>query len=213
MSVAKTVFLDLDGTLTDSRPGITRSVIHALESLGMTAPDPDDLDWLIGPPLIDSFARLGTPDPQAALRIYRERYASVGLFENRVYDGIPEALAALGGRYRLCLATAKPRVYATRITAHFGLDGYLAAEFGPELDGTRGDKGVLLAHALETLDVSADICVMIGDRHHDIDAANAVGMASVGVTWGFGGAGELNRAGALCDRPEALAATVDALLG
>ncbi|TYB77630.1 HAD hydrolase-like protein [Maritimibacter fusiformis] len=211
--MAATVFLDLDGTLTDSRPGIVRSVLHALDTLGIDTPDRDDFDWLIGPPLIDSFARLGVPDPNEALRLYRDRYAREGLFENRVYDGIPAALSALAGRYRLCLATAKPHVYATRITAHFGLDRHLAAEFGPELDGTRGDKGDLLAHALETLGVSSDICVMIGDRHHDVDAANAVGMASVGVTWGFGAPGELAAAAALCDRPEALAAAVEALIG
>ena len=208
-----TVFLDLDGTLTDSRPGIVASVLHALDTLGIDTPDRDGLDWLIGPPLIDSFARLGVPDPAEALGLYRDRYAQTGLFENRVYDGIPVALSALGGRYRLCLATAKPHVYATRITAHFGLDRHLAAEFGPELDGTRGDKGDLLAYALETLGISSDTCVMIGDRHHDIDAARAVGMASIGVTWGFAAPGELDGADARIDRPEALLDAVGRLIG
>ena len=209
----RTVFLDLDGTLTDSAPGIVASVIHALDSLGLETPAPDALGWVVGPALVDSFARLGAPDPQQALTLYRARYATIGLYENRVYDGIPAALETLASRYQLCLATAKPQAYATRITAHFGLSGWLAHEFGPELDGTRNDKGELLAHALDSLGLDAGDCVMVGDRHHDIDAAARVGMASIGVGWGYGSDDELAHAGALCDSPATLAATVAAVLG
>jgi phosphoglycolate phosphatase len=84
-----TVFLDLDGTLTDAGPGIIASVIHALDALGIAAPAPESLGWVIGPPLIDTFSRLGTPNPSEALRHYRARYTDVGLFENSVYPGIP----------------------------------------------------------------------------------------------------------------------------
>lgn len=209
----KTVFLDLDGTLTDAAPGITRSVIHALETLGMPAPAPETLGWVIGPALIDSFARLGVPDPDEALGIYRARYTTLGLFENAVYPGIPEALEDLSGRYNLCVATAKPHAYASRITAHFGLSGYMMREFGPELDGTRNDKGELLAFALRELDLDARDCVMVGDRHHDIDAGRAVGMVTIGVGWGYGAPDELRDATRLCDRPEGLARTIDSLLG
>ncbi|GKY86257.1 HAD hydrolase-like protein [Sinisalibacter aestuarii] len=209
----KTVFLDLDGTLTESSPGIIASVIHALEALGIDAPPPEALRWVVGPALIDSFTRLGVPDPAEALRLYRERYTSVGLFENRVYDGIPEAMDAMAAAYRLCLATAKPHAYATRITAHFGLNRHLAHEFGPELDGTRNDKAELLAHALAELGLDPGACVMVGDRHHDIDAARAVGMASIGVGWGYGDAAELGHATAFCASPDALAARVADVLG
>ena len=185
------VFLDLDGTLTDPKPGITRSVIHALECMGLDAPVPDELDWVIGPALVDSFARLGVKDVQAALGHYRMRYADVGLFENTPYDGVEAALTALQGAGKtLCVATAKPHVYARRITKHFGLARFMAHEFGPELDGTRNDKGELLAHALELTGVDPRTAVMVGDRHHDIDAARAVGMQAVAVRWGYGTPGE-----------------------
>jgi phosphoglycolate phosphatase len=209
----KTVFLDLDGTLTDPAPGITRSVIHALEALGLDAPEPAALTWVIGPPLLDSFAALGVPDPAAALALYRERFATVGLYENRVYSGVFAALEAMQARYELCLATAKPHAFATRITAHFGLDRHLSAQFGPELDGTRGDKAELLAYALKELGTDAGDCVMVGDRVHDIDAAKTAAMPSVGVTWGYGAPGELAAATARCDTPARLAETVAELLG
>lgn len=208
----RTVFLDLDGTLTDAGPGIIASVVHALDALGIAAPAPESLGWIIGPPLIDTFARLGTPDPAEALQLYRARYTSVGLFENSVYPGIPAALTALGARYHLCLATAKPHAYATRITAHFELTPHFSREFGPELDGTRNDKGELLAYALDQLGLTAADCVMVGDRHHDIDAARAVGMASIGVGWGYGAPGELDAANAFCDSPASLVATVRTVL-
>lgn len=208
-----TVFLDLDGTLTDPKPGITRSVIYALEQLGLSAPAEDELTWVIGPPLIESFARLGVADPEAALALYRDRYGTIGLFENRPFPGIDDVLTRLSARYRLCLATAKPLEYATRITAKFGLDRHLFSQFGPDMDGTLNDKGELLAFALEELGERADNAVMVGDRHHDIDAAGAVGMASVAVTWGFGGPGEFVRADAICehraDLPDVIAAVLD----
>jgi len=209
----KTVFLDLDGTLTDPKPGITKSFIYALENLGLPTPAPDDLEWVIGPALLDSFARLQVDDPQIAVDLYRECYTRDGLFENRVYDGIPDLLSGLrDAGYTMCLATAKPHAYARKITAHFGLAEYLTHEFGPELDGTRNNKGDLLAYALDLTGYDAHNSIMIGDRHHDIDAARAVGMKSVGVTWGYGSLDELSAADAICQTPAALAATIADLL-
>jgi len=208
----KTVFLDLDGTLTDAGPGIIASVVHALEELGHAAPPRDTLDWVVGPALVDTFARLGVPNPHEALALYRARYTDVGLFENAVYPGVSEMLETLSTSYRLCLATAKPHVYATRITDHFGLNRHLFSEFGPELDGTRNDKGELLDHALETLGLIASDCVMVGDRHHDFDAAERVGMRSIAVTWGYGAPEEYRRADQVCDTPSALPGMVRKLL-
>lgn len=203
------VFLDLDGTLTDPRPGITRSIAHALEALGHEVPDPDSLTWAIGPALVDSFAQLGVSDPQAALAHYRARYTDVGLFENSVYPGIPEALSALrGDGYRLFVATAKPHAYAHRITAHFGLSEFFEAEFGPELDGTRNDKAELLAHARAVLGLGSTHAVMVGDRMHDHRAARANGMAALAVRWGYGNAQEHDLADAVCDTPGELADAV-----
>ncbi|MEZ5714798.1 MAG: HAD hydrolase-like protein [Paracoccaceae bacterium] len=207
------VFLDLDGTLTDPKEGITRSVVHALEAMGLAAPEADALDWVIGPALVDSFARLGVEDVQTALAHYRARFGEVGLFENRPYDGIAEVLAALRqAGHVLCLATAKPHVFARRITERFGLAPYLAHEFGPELDGTRNDKGALLAHALEVTGADPARAVMVGDRHHDSRAARAVGMKAVAVTWGYGNAAEWAEADRLCHDPRDLPAAIAALL-
>ena len=199
------IFFDLDGTLTDPKPGVTASFIYALDKLGMRAPTQDELEWVIGPALELSFKKLGVPDTQQAIDFYRERYTDVGLYENRVYDGIPELLSALRtAGYTLCVATAKPYVYAKKITAHFGLAQFFVHEFGPELDGTRNNKGDLLAHALGLTGYDAATSVMIGDRHYDIDAGRAVGMKTIGVTWGYGKGDELSGADMVCQTPKEL---------
>ena len=194
------VFLDLDGTLTDPKPGITKSVAYALQKLGLPVPPLDELTWVIGPALLDSFTQLGAADPQAALDLYRERYTDVGLFENSVYSGIPDTLAKMREMgFTLHLATAKPHKYATKITAHFGLTPYFQNEFGPELDGTRNDKGDLLKYALAQTGIDPEQAIMVGDRVHDYEAAKRVGMRSVAVTWGFGNGSEYAGANRRCD--------------
>lgn len=202
--IERTVFLDLDGTLTDPKPGITRSIRHALTSMGFEAPPEDALTWCIGPPLIRSFetllgeaADVDRGLPQRALTIYRERFGTIGLFENRVYDGVPEMLERLrAAGCRLCLATSKPHVYASQITAHFGLDAWVERVFGAELDGTRDEKTPLLAHALAETGARPGQSVMLGDREHDVIGATANGLPCIGALWGFGGPEELRRAGA-----------------
>ena len=200
-------FLDLDGTLTDPKPGITRSIRHALLALGREAPDEAALTWCIGPPLMQSFVKLlgGEADAARALALYRERFSGIGLYENRVYDGVPQMLTQLqGAGFRLYLATSKPHVFASRITVHFGLDDWLAGVFGSELDGTRSDKTALLAHALEQTGAQPGQALMLGDREHDIVGARNNGVAAIGALWGFGSEGELRAAGApqLATSPE-----------
>jgi phosphoglycolate phosphatase len=193
------VFLDLDGTLTDPKPGITRSIRHALHTLGREAPPEDALTWCIGPPLLQSFVTLLGDEATAkrALALYRERFAKTGLYENRVYAGVPEMLKRLrDAGFRLFLATSKPHVFASRITAHFGLDRWLDGAFGSELDGTRTDKTALLAHALEETGAEPGQAVMLGDREHDIIGARNNGVAGVGALWGYGTQAELQAAGA-----------------
>ena len=195
----KSVFLDLDGTLTDPKPGITRSIQYALTGLGREAPSEDDLTWCIGPPLIGSFEKL-LGDRALAEKgpaLYRERFGDVGLFENKVYDGIPEMLETLRvAGYRLRLATSKPHVFASRIVAHFGLDQWVEQVFGSELDGTRVDKSDLIAFAIAASGVRKEAAVMIGDREHDIIGARANDIPGVGALWGYGVPGELEAAGA-----------------
>ena len=147
-----TVFLDLDGTLTDPAEGIFSALNYALTQLGHAPLDPATMGWVIGPALLDTFARLGVADPQLAVDHYRVQYTDTGLFQNTPYPGIFNALEGLRAQgQQLVLMTAKPHIYAKRITAHFGITPYLQAEYGPELDGTRNDKSELLAHALDQL--------------------------------------------------------------
>jgi len=205
------VLLDLDGTLTDPREGITRCIQHALRRLGRLVPEHKRLLHCIGPPLRESFVELLDGDESAADRavdLYRERFGRIGLFENRPYPGIAQALAALrNGGARLYLATSKPTIYAQRIVSHFGLDGRLEAVFGSELDGTRADKADLLAWIVEGLSLDPAETAMIGDRRHDMIGARANGILPVGVTWGYGSRGELLESGAarLLDSPGDLA--------
>ena len=207
------VLFDLDGTLTDPFEGITNCIVYALETLGRTPPLATDLRWAIGPPLLGSMEQLLGSRELAieGLRIYRERFSSVGLFENRVYDGIPELLITLLDRdFDLFVATSKPTVYTVRILENFSLDGFFKGVFGSELDGTRTDKGELIAHLLEAVGLDRAETVMVGDRSHDIIGARINGLESIGVLYGYGTREELVSAGAtwLAETPEDIAKTI-----
>lgn len=191
-------FFDLDGTLTDPKPGITGCIRHALERLGRPVPDADALEWCIGPPLRASFERLvGPEDADRGVAFYRERFGDVGLYENAVYPGVPEALDALStAGARLFVASSKPGVYVERILDHFGLAPRFEAVFGAELDGTRTDKRDLLAWALDRTGVAPADATMIGDRGADAAGAAHNGLAFLGVLYGYGPEPELRAAGA-----------------
>ena len=217
---ARAVLLDLDGTLTDPRPGIVRSIRHALDRLGRPCPDDDVLATCNGPPLRGSFSRLlETTDPalvERAMGLYRERFAEIGLYENEVYAGIPAMLEALGhaGR-RLYVATAKPAVFAEQIVRHFDLDRHFAGVYGPDLAGRLDDKADLLHHLLATERLAAGGTIMVGDRQGDVLAALANGLRAVGVLWGYGSRDELlgAGAGAVCEAPGELPACLASLEG
>jgi phosphoglycolate phosphatase len=198
------VFFDLDGTLTNPKPGITRSIQYALERLGFAVPSEDDLVWCIGPPLHASFKKLVGSDElaQRAIELYRERFSEVGLYENETYASIEETLSEVAEGRRLFVATSKPKVYADRIIEHFGLRHYFEEVFGSELDGTRTDKADLLAYALTRTKADPKRAIMIGDRSHDIIGAGKNGMKAIGVLYGYGSLSELTEAGAhrLCER-------------
>lgn len=203
------IFFDLDGTLTDPKPGITRSIQYALERLEHPViPSEDELTWCIGPPLRASFVRmLGDDVADRAVTLYRERFGDVGLYENGVYDGIEDTLTALrASGHRLFVATSKAHVFADRIIDHFGLRPYFERVFGAELDGTRVEKTHLLDYALKQVAVDPARTVMIGDRSHDMIGARANGMAGIGVLYGYGTRAELIEAGArqLCATPRAI---------
>jgi phosphoglycolate phosphatase len=195
------LFLDLDGTLTDPAPGIGACFLHAARVLGHTAISEAEVRRFIGPPLRDVFREILATDDvlriEEAVGIYRERFATVGLFENSVYPGVPEALAALRqAGHRLCVVTSKAAVYADRIIDHFGLRELLPHVYGAELSGERSTKTELIAHALEAERLAPSEACMVGDREHDIIGAKANGTFSIGVTWGYGSRAELEAAGA-----------------
>jgi phosphoglycolate phosphatase len=206
------VFLDLDGTLMDSKPGILSSLRTAFLDVGLTDLANQDLTWMIGPPFIDSFIKLGLAEPQAAIDAYRRVYDNGGMFDARPYDGVHQMMEDLQkAGHRLYLATAKPHVAATKITAHFDLAPMFVAQFGPELDGTRNWKGDLLTYALQQTGEDVQQSVMVGDRHHDIAAAQSVGMKSVAVRWGYGSEKEWDGCDAIIERPDELVSTLRAL--
>ncbi len=195
------LLFDLDGTLTDPFEGITKCIAHALVKLGRPAPPRESLRWCIGPPLKNSLATLLASDDdqlaEKALAIYRDRFSSVGLFENEVYKDIPEVLGVLKETgHTLYVATSKPTVYAERIVNHFGLRGYFREIYGSELDGGRTDKTSLVSHILQRESIVSSETFMIGDRKHDMIAAEANGVFGLGVLWGYGTREELEASGA-----------------
>ncbi|WP_420645142.1 HAD family hydrolase [Candidatus Leptofilum sp.] len=196
-----TLLFDLDGTLTDPKVGITQSIRYALDKMERPYSPNASLDWCIGPPLQESFAiLLQNADPvvgQEALRLFRERFSTVGLFENEPYPDIHHLLAQLqAAGLKLYIATSKPAVYARRIVAHFDLAPYFLMVYGSELDGRFTHKNELIQHVLHTENLNPAHTLMIGDRKHDILGAKANHVTAVGVTWGYGSSEELRAAGA-----------------
>ena len=195
------LLFDLDGTLTNPLAGITRCILYAMDKLGKALAPGENLRWCIGPPLRDSFARLLASDDKAliekAVALYRERFGTVGLYENQVYDGIPDMLPALQkDGHTLYVATSKPTIFAKRIISHFHLQRYFKCIYGSELDGTRGDKTSLISYVLQTELMAPSEVAMIGDREHDMIGAKENGVSGFGVLWGYGTKDELERSGA-----------------
>lgn len=206
-----TVLFDLDGTLTDPEIGITTCFQHALKYFGIEENDRAKLRRVIGPPLLDSFVQfygLSVEDAQLGIKYYRERFSDIGIFENTVYDGIPEMLNELkAAGKKLVLATSKPHVYAKRILEHFDLAQYISFVAGSEFDGTRTDKAEVIRYALEQTGTSPEEAIMVGDRKHDVIGAIQNNVAVIGVLYGHGGEEELTKAGTslLAKTPEELA--------
>jgi phosphoglycolate phosphatase len=197
----QTILFDLDGTLTDPGIGITNSVMVALKKYGITVNDRSELYKFIGPPLWESFERyygFSEAEAKKAVAYYREYFSVTGMFENTVYDGIDAMLAALENSGKtLIVATSKPEVFAEQILEHFDLAKYFTFIGGSELDGSRVKKDEVIRYALEMGGVTdLKSAVMVGDREHDILGAKKVGIASVGVLFGYGSRREFENAGA-----------------
>lgn len=229
------VLFDLDGTLTDPKEGICKSVQYALHQMDIEEPDIDKLEPFIGPPLQDSFMEfyhMSKTDAEKAVAHYRERFSAIGLYENMLYDGIPQMLKHLkdAGSY-LAVASSKPGVFVEKILKHFHLDSYFDVVVGSELDGRRSKKeevveeALMQLYALKEADLKNDqterdkvwlngkesaslrnSTAMVGDRVFDMNGAKAYGLHGVAVAYGYAPEGELERSGA-----EHVAATVKEL--
>ncbi len=188
----KYLFFDLDGTLTDSQEGITKSVSYALINLGYEDLPYEKKRKFIGPPLLDSFMNICNMDEETAreaIRLYRIRYSDVGKYENKPYDGIPLLLKDLkeDGRV-LVIASSKPTEFVVDILSKFGIYEYFDIISGADMAGLKGSKEAVISEALKELDLSENDkkeVVMIGDRNYDINGANEFGLDSIGVGYGF----------------------------
>lgn len=213
----RAVLFDLDGTLTDPKLGITTCVQHALRRFGIEAPDRDRLECFIGPPLADSFQKYYGLDEQRAaqaIAYYRERFSTVGLYENAVYDGVSEMLGRLRTRgLTLAVATSKPTVYSQQILDHFDLSRFFDAVVGSELDGRRTDKADVIRETLRQLSLSPAEACMVGDRRQDVMGAKACGVPVIGVAYGYAEPDELEEAGAdwIVDSVDALRVLLERL--
>ena len=213
------VLFDLDGTLTDSQPGIVNCLKYALDAFGIEHPDDATIRTFLGPPLMVTFREhFGMSDAEAVLALakYRERYNDVGLFENDVYPGVREMLDRLANAENppiMAISTSKPTGASTRILEHFDLAKYFAFIGGASLDASRDSKALVIEHTLDALgiDITLDetrqrtddgpAITMVGDREHDVKGALAHGIPTIGVLWGYGSELELNKAGAIMTVP------------
>ncbi len=187
------ILLDLDGTITDSAPGITDTLAYTFEQLGMPVPEYEQLLRWVGPPIMDSFRDLAGMDAATAdraLAIYRERYLDRGAYDATLFDGmgtLVQQIAAAG--IPLSLATSKPELPATLMLEHFTIAHCFTVITGASADETRSEKADVVEEALRRLrdlDVPLDNVVMVGDRIHDIEGAAAHGVPTIAVTWGYG---------------------------
>lgn len=203
----KYVLFDLDGTLTDSKEGITKSVQYALKKYGITVENLDSLEVFIGPPLKDSFMEYYNFDAEKAVKAigyYREYFEEKGLYENKVYDNVEDLLVSLKKLgLKLIIATSKPTVFSETILKNFNLDKYFDAIVGSNLDGTRSKKGQVIEYALENCNITnLEEVVMVGDRKHDVIGAKGNNIDCIGVRYGYGSPEELKSATYVVDSPD-----------
>jgi len=193
------VLFDLDGTLTDPKIGLTKSIQYSLESFGIKIENPDDLIKFIGPPIrpaFKSFYGFDDAGAEKAVEKFRERFLVKGIYENVMYKGIDVLLQKLKDAGKiLIIATSKPTIQAKTVLSYFNLDKYFTFVSGSEMNGDRSDKSEVIQYALEMNNIKdLSRCVMVGDRKHDIIGAKTAGMKSIGVLYGYGDYDELSEA-------------------
>lgn len=195
----RSIIFDLDGTLTDSGEGITKSIKPVLDHFAIPCRNLDDLRFCVGPPLRDSFLKLGVPEDriEEAIAIYRSRYTTIGKFENTPYPGISKLLDALkAGGHRLYVATSKPETMAVEILDKYELSQYFEIICGATMDKSRDSKSAVIAYLLEKIG-SGENAVMVGDTAFDVLGAAEHRIPTVGVSWGYGSVEEMTASGAV----------------
>lgn len=209
------LFLDLDGTLLDSAPGIVACARAAVMAMGVACPSEAEIRWMIGPPLRPSFTRLlGGPERvEDCIAHYRALYASEGMATARPFEGIGAALEELAVLGPLYVCTSKMTTFARDMIDRAGFGRFFTGVHGADPAGALDDKAALMGWMIKEYGLSPDHCVMIGDRAEDVRAGHAHGLATIGVLWGYGDAAELAQATTLCAAPGELATTAAGLLG
>lgn len=194
------ILFDLDGTLTDSAEGVIRSAQYMQEKMGIGKWKDEDLRFIVGPPLMKTFTEdfgMDAETTERALAHFRERYSTVGLFENRLYPGIEKMLAALRAKgKRLAVATSKKEETAVRILEHFGVAKYFEAIGGDNRAAGRDNKAKVIAYVLEQMRAEKGDVIMVGDRKFDVEGAHAIGIPCVAVEYGYGNREEFIACGA-----------------
>ena len=199
--MSRIILFDLDGTLTDSAEGIVKSVQYALAHFGIEEPDTEKLKCFVGPPLLEQFMQychMSKRQAETAVAVYRERYAKTGIYENRLYEGIPQLLELLKQEKKILgVASSKPEIYVRRILEYFQIDQYFDVIVGANMDGTRTKKSEVIEEALERLQAeeSREEVLMVGDRFHDVAGALECGIQCIGAAYGYGGEAELRKGG------------------
>lgn len=199
----KAIFFDLDGTLTESGEGITKSVQYALEKIGKPEEDLEKLKVFIGPPLMEQFMKYAGVDEatgRKAVEFYRERYEVKGIYENHPYESVEEMLQELKRKgYILAVASSKPEYYVTQILDYFKLSSYFDVVVGSEMNGARTSKSEVIEEALKRINMSdkRNEVLMVGDKEHDVLGARAAGLDCVAVAYGYGTQEELTEANPL----------------
>lgn len=215
MAKVTNILFDLDGTLTDPAEGIVRCIQHSLTTLQIPCPTDSELTRFIGPPLREVFFSIcNTTDGafvEQAIGVFRERFSTVGLFENTPYPEVSRMLLDLGSEsFSLFVATSKPQIYAEKILKHFSLADHFIEIHGNDLEGRLDDKAELLRDLLERRNLNPEETIMVGDRKHDVIAAKKNGVKSLAVTYGYGSREELVEAGAdyFCETPSSVVAQI-----
>ena len=194
----KQILFDLDGTLTDSGEGIMNCAELTLAHYGLAIPTRTQMRSIVGPPLKDSFFRLGIPEAELdnAVEFYRKHYLAKGQFENFPYPGIRQLLEKLKTEgHKLYVATSKPETISQNILKNFDLDQYFDIICGAVSDSNRSTKEAVIEHLLSQLDEKNNL-VMVGDTIYDVKGAAFHGIPCVAVSWGYGVVQDMRAAGA-----------------